>query len=149
MASKIPLQAQAKKRGRPVEILSHLQVSTICRHLYEGHGRVIACGLAGVTYGKFLKRLRKDAAFAVEVRRIETSRVEACERALYKLATEGADGGLALRAAVAYLGRREKVELAREAKRQKARARRAEEARSRADLVPAPVPVAGALFLKK
>jgi hypothetical protein len=113
--------AKRKVMGRPRSKFSGPQVEKCLRLISEGHGRVRTCALVGVSYRTFLRKLREDAEFAFRLRTAETERIEDCEAALIKVATGTDMSSVRVRAAIAYLGRRDKLAAAARARKEKAR----------------------------
>ena len=108
------------KRGPKRTKPSQSQVGEFLRLLHQGHGRVMACFLVQMSYHVFLRHLRGDKRFAEEVREAEAIRMETCEGVLFRCVTDSSDPSVRLRAAVAYLGRRDKLKEALRARREKA-----------------------------
>ncbi len=108
-----------KAKGRPKTIFSNPQISEMVRLISKGQGRVTACAMMGVSYKTFQRLIREDADFAAQVNLAEAVRVEACEATLFRIGTKSYDAPVVLRAAVAYLARRERQEAARQARRER------------------------------
>lgn len=110
--------------GRPRKSFESCQGIEILEMLRAGHGRKMVCLKLAISYRQFLRQVRADPEFAACVRLAEGMREEACELRIYKIATGNIDPPLQLRAAIAYLGRRERMETARRG-REKAQGRKA------------------------
>ena len=110
----------AKPRGPKPEKPARPQIVEFLRLLGEGHGRAMCCQRTGLGYRRFLRHLRENRSFADAVRVAEQGRVEACEQLLFRLVTTPCDTQIKVRAAIAYLGRRDKLDEARRARRDKA-----------------------------
>jgi hypothetical protein len=100
---------------------SNTQIGEMLQLLRSGVGRVMMCESIQVSYKTFLHALREEPELAQWVREAEDSRIEACEAAIFRMATMKHNSPLALRAATSYLGRRDKIEESRRVRREKAR----------------------------
>ena len=109
-----------KVMGRPKSKFSKPQVEEGLKLIREGHGRVMACAAVGVSYRTFLRKLDEDEEFAFRLRAAEEERIEGCEATLVKVATGTNDSSVRVRAAIAYLGRRDKLDAAARAREDKA-----------------------------
>ena len=110
----------AKKLGRPPRTFDNPQIVEMLNLLQSGLGRVLVCSKMQVPYKTFQRVMRDNPhEFGRWVRDAEQSRVEGCEAAIYRLAMRGYDSPLVLRAALSYLGRRDKLDEARRARREK------------------------------
>ena len=116
-----------KAVGRPVRSFSNPQVGKMLGLLRSGFGRVTVCEQMEVSYKTFQKLMRNDENFAQWVREAEFSRVEGCEAAIFRMAMSGYNSPVVLRAALSYLGRRDKLDDARRGRRDKARKAAAKE----------------------
>ena len=99
--------------------LSNPQIGKFLELLRSGIGRVMVCDQMEIDYKTFLRILREDDDFARWVLEAERARVEGCEAAIFRMATRGYDSPVVLRAALSYLGRRDKLDEARRARREK------------------------------
>ena len=113
--------------GRPRKSFPSSQGLEILELIRAGHGRKMVCLKIGMSYDRFLQLVRADPEFEANLRTAEGMREEACEHQLFKMAVGICDTPIRLRAAIAYLGRRERVEAARRG-REKARGRKADAA---------------------
>ena len=100
--------------------IGQTQISHILHYLGQGYGRVWTCAKVGVHYRTFLRQLREDPIFSGQIREIEANRMESCEMTLYRMATRNFDSPMVLRAAIAYLGRRDKIAESARSRREKA-----------------------------
>ena len=107
------LVATKRGPGRPRKGFDPSQRFEILRLIHEGHGRGTACLMMRLSSKRFARQLREDPGFADEVRLAEASRVETCELLLFQIVGGHGDTALKMRAAVAYLGRRDRVDAAR------------------------------------
>ena len=116
------LECKAKRQvmGRPRSTFGDPQVAESLELIGQGHGRISACALVGVSYKTFARKFREDPEFAFQVRRAEAERIEGCEATLFQVATGRYDTPHRIRAAIAYLGRRDKLKAARIARKEKA-----------------------------
>jgi hypothetical protein len=109
------------KRGPARKQLDSSQGTQLFELLRSGYGRKLACFKVGIGYRRFLRQLRSDRDFADCVLIAEAMRSESCEYRLYRLVMDPCDTPLKLRALIAYLARRDKIDEARRARREKAR----------------------------
>ena len=123
MAELIDGEERARRPGRPMKELGLVERNQILDLLRSGNGRRMACLTVGLDYARFRRHLRDDPAFAREVRTAERSRSELCERFLYRMVVEANDTPVKLRAAIAYLARRDRLEEGRRARAERARRR--------------------------
>lgn len=116
----VPEEKKGKRRGPKPMKLSDPQMGKFLELLRSGIGRVMACERMEIDYKTFRRIVREDADFARWIHEAEKSRIEGCEAAIYRMATRSYDSPVVLRAALSYLGRREKIDEARRARRDKA-----------------------------
>ena len=122
----------AKKLGRPPRSFDNPQIVEMLALLRSGLGRVLVCSKMQVPYKRFLRVMHDNPHdFGQWVREAEQSRVEGCEAAIYQMAMRGYESPVVLRAAISYLGRRDKLDEARRARREKT-----QKAATREDAVP-------------
>ena len=106
--------------GRPALPIEPALAVKLVELVRTGLGRKTACLKLEVGYGRFVRQMRDDPEFASCVRTAEAAREESCERRLLELAEDAASpAALQLRAATAYLGRRERAASARRSRRKK------------------------------
>ncbi len=109
------------KLGRPMATIAHPQIGEMVKLLCAGQGRVSACATLEITYRTFLRMMRTDSGFADLIRMAEATRKEGVEANLYWIATRKYVCPIVVRAALGYLGRRDKIDAASKARRAKAR----------------------------
>ena len=110
-----------ERRGRKEIIFAQLQLDEFLETMRDGYNRTMACDMHQITYRIFLRHLREDKAFAESVRLIEGSRVGLCEYKLLHILQTSFEPSIQIRAAIAYLGRRDKLDEARRVRREKAK----------------------------
>ena len=113
--------AMRQTAGRPAKDLSNRDVGEILGLLRSGLGRVLACDRMSLSYKTFQRLMRENEEFAGLVREAERSRIEGCEAAVFRMATRAYDSPVGLRAALAYIGRRDRLDELRRARQAKAR----------------------------
>ncbi|MDB5352986.1 MAG: hypothetical protein JWN86_4233 [Planctomycetota bacterium] len=107
--------------GRPRKDFDSSVGILILDLLRSGYGRKLACIKAGISYTRFLRHVRADREYAEFVDMAEGSRIDACEHLLFRLVVEPSDTPIKLRAAIAYLARRDRIDAIRRSRREKAR----------------------------
>ena len=114
-------------RGRPRAIIAPLVRIQILDLLANGIGRRAVCHQLKLGYRTFLREFAKDPDFADQVVMLEAKRAEDCAGFLYQVAVGNYPPENRMRAAVAYLARKDRVDAARFARREAARKAKAKE----------------------
>jgi hypothetical protein len=105
--------------GRPRSEITSEQAMEIVEWLRQGHGRKTVCLALDIGYRRFLRHLRDNPDFADCVRVAEATRLETCEQRLLQLVNDPGAPALQLRAAIVYLGNRDRIAAARKTREAK------------------------------
>lgn len=101
-----------KAVGRPRLDFPPLVRTEILNLLAKGIGRRAICHRLNIGYARFLRNLATDREFGDQVVSLEEKRAEDCAGVLYQLALGPYDSSVKARAAIAYLGRKDRVDAA-------------------------------------
>lgn len=98
--------------GRPRVDFCAQDRMEILKMLGQGIGRREICHRLRIGYERFLRNLRDSPFFADEVTSLEEKRAEQCAGFLYQVATGPYPADMKMKAAIAFLGRKDRVDAA-------------------------------------